>query len=127
MSAGRFFQLLFITLGILGVILYLMSFNSKIHEYIDIAYYSIPAFTLLSVAVYFLTEYMEKQKNKGMLINLVIINVMFKFLIAIGIVMIYHKSKDPQDGIFVLPFIIIYVVFTIFETYFMSVQAKSSK
>ena len=125
MSKSKFFQLLLLTIGILAVILYFMSMNEKIYEYIDIAYYSIPAFTILSMAIYFLTEHLEKQDNKGMLINLVIINVMFKFLIAIGIVMMYHKLRDPKDGIFVIPFIIIYVVFTIFETYFMSVQAKS--
>ena len=125
MNKSRFFQLLFFTLGILFLILYLMSLNEKIYEYIDIAYYAIPSFTLLSLVIYFLTEHLEKQENKGMLLNLVIINVMFKFLIAIGVVMIYHKLRDPEDGIFILPFIIIYVAFTIFETYFMSVQAKS--
>jgi hypothetical protein len=125
MNKSRFFQLLLLTIGILALILSLMSMNEKIYEYIDIAYYAIPAFTLLSLVIYFLTEYLEKQADKGMLLNLVIINVMFKFLIAIGVVMIYHKLRNPEDGIFILPFIIIYVVFTIFETYFMSVQAKS--
>ena len=125
MSTSRFFQLLFLTLFLLGLILYFMSMNEKIMQYIDIAYYAVPSFTFLSVLIYFLTEYLEKQPNKGMLLNLVIVNVMFKFVIAFGIVFIYHKLKEPDDGIFILPFIIIYVVFTIFETYFMSVQAKS--
>ena len=125
MNSTRFFQLLFLTICLIVAILYFMSHNEKIYAYIDISYYAIPAFTLLSLLIYFLTEFLEKQNNKGMLINLVIINVMFKFLIAIGIVLIYHKLKNPQDGIFVLPFIIIYVIFTIFETYFMSIQAKS--
>jgi len=125
MSVSKFFQLLFLTIAILVGIMYFMSLNAKINEYIDIAYYAIPSFTLLSIAVFFLTEYLEKQPNKGMLLNLVIINVMFKFLIAIAVVLIYHKLRSPDDGIFVLPFIIIYVIFTIFETYFMSLQAKS--
>lgn len=125
MSSTRFFQLLVLTIMFIVAILYFMSINEKILAYIDISYYAIPAFTLLSIMIYFLTEHLEKQNNKGMLINLVIINVMFKFLLAIGIVMVYHKLKDPEDGIFVLPFIIIYVIFTIFETYFMSIQAKS--
>ena len=125
MSKSKFFQLLFLTIGILVGIMYVMSLNEKINEYIDIAYYAIPSFTMLSIVIYFLTEYLEKQSDKAMLLNLVIINVMFKFLIAISVVVIYHKLKSPTDGIFVLPFIIIYVIFTIFETYFMSLQAKS--
>lgn len=125
MSKIRFFQLLFLTIGILVAIMYALSLNEKINTYIDIAYYAIPSFTLLSILIFFLTEHLEKQPNKGMLLNLVIINVMFKFLIAISVVVIYHKLRSPEDGIFVLPFIIIYVIFTIFETYFMSLQAKS--
>lgn len=125
MTKRKFFLLLFLTIGTLVAIMYLMSHNEKIYRYIDISYYAIPSFTLLSVAVFFLTEYLEKQSDKAMLLNLVLVNVMFKFLIAIGVVMIYHKLRDPEDGIFVLPFIIIYVIFTIFETYFMSLQAKS--
>lgn len=125
MSKSKFFQLLFLTIGILVGIMYFMSLNEKINEYIDIAYYAIPSFALLSIVIYFLTEYLEQQANKGMLLNLVIINVMFKFLIAFGVVLIYYKLRSPSDGIFVLPFIIIYVIFTIFETYFMSLQAKS--
>lgn len=125
MSKSKFFQLLFVTVGSLSLILYFLSLNEKINEYIDIAYYAIPSFTLLCVGVFFLTEFLERQPNKSMLLNLVIINVMFKFLIAIGVVVIYHKHKQPEDGIFVLPFILIYVAFTIFETYFMSLQAKS--
>ncbi len=125
MSISKFFQLLFLTIGILAGAMYFMSLNEKIYKYIDIAYYTIPSFTLLSIAIFFMTEYLERQTNKGMLLNLVIINVMFKFLIAIGIVLTYHKLRNPEDGIFVLPFIIVYVIFTIFETYFMSLQAKS--
>lgn len=125
MSTSKFFQLLLMTIGILVAIMYFMSLNEKIYEYIDIAYYAIPSFTILSVTIFFMTEYLEKQSNKGMLLNLVIINVMFKFLIAIGVVLIYYKLRNPENGIFVLPFIIVYVIFTIFETYFMSLQAKS--
>ena len=125
MTTSRFFQLLILTILILVAIMYLMAFNEKIAEYIDIAYYAIPTFSLLCIVIYFLTEYLEKQSNKGMLLNLVIINVMFKFMITIGVVLIYLKLRNPDDGIFVLPFIIIYVLFTIFETYFMSLQAKS--
>ena len=125
MSTTRFFQLLLLTIAVLTGIMYIMSLNEKIGQYIDISYYAIPSFALLSITIFFLTEHLERQSNKGMLLNLVIINVMFKFLIAIAVVLIYYKLTNPNDGIFVLPFIIIYVIFTIFETYFMSVQAKS--
>ena len=125
MTVTRFFQLLILTIVILTGIMYLMSFNEKIAEYIDISYYAIPSFSLLCIVIFFLTEYLEKQSNKGMLLNLVIINVMFKFILTIAVVLIYFKLRNPDDGIFVLPFIIIYVLFTIFETYFMSLQAKS--
>jgi len=92
--------------------------------YVDIAYYAVPAFSLLSLIIYFLTIFLEKQPNKKGLLNVVIINVMLKFFISALVIAIYYDTKGPTDGIFVVPFIIVYVVFTIFEAYFMSEQAR---
>jgi hypothetical protein len=36
----------------------------------------------------------------------------------------YYKIKNPESGHFVLPFLVIYVVFTVFETYFLNKKAS---
>ncbi len=104
--------------------MYGLSYNDKVSPYIDIAYYAIPIFSLLCITMFFVTQYLDNGEKKKGLLNIVVFNVLFKFLISIGIVSIYQKFKQIEDGVFVIPFIIIYVVFTVFEAYFMSEQAR---
>lgn len=125
MNLSRFFILFGVTLIGVSGLLYLLSFSDKIGDYIDISYYTVPAFSLLSVIIYFLTIFLERRPKKEGLLNIVIINVMLKFLISGLVIGYYYIIKKPDDGIFVVPFILVYVAFTIFEAYFMSEQARS--
>lgn len=124
MNLSRFFILFGITLIGASGLLYLLSLTDKMANYIDISYYAVPAFSVLSLAIYFLTIFLEKQPEKRGLLNIVIINVMLKFVISAFVIGYYYNVKEPDDGIFVVPFIIVYVAFTIFEAYFMSEQAR---
>jgi len=125
MNLSRFFILFGITLaGVFGL-LYLLSLTDKMGYYIDISYYAVPAFSLLSIVIYFSTIFLEGKSEKKGLLNIVIINVMLKFLLSALVIGLYYDMKEPEDGIFVVPFIVVYVAFTIFETYFMSEQARS--
>lgn len=125
MNLSRFFILFGITLIGVSGLLYLLSLTDKMGYYIDISYYAVPAFSILSVVIYFLTIFLERKPEKQGLLNIVIINVMLKFLLSALVIGIYYDMKEPDDGIFVVPFIVVYVAFTIFETYFMSEQARS--
>lgn len=127
MSTSRFLQLFGITLILQFALVYGLSLNSKIAEYVDISYYAIPAFSVLSILIYVVTILLERHPDKRGLLNIVIINVMLKFFISASVIAVYYQTKNPSDGIFVVPFILVYVVFTIFETYFMSEQARTSK
>ncbi len=124
MNISRFFILFGLTLILVSGLLYLISYNDKMGGYVDIAYYAVPAFSLLSLIIYFFTIYLENRPDKKGLLNVVIINVMLKFFISALVIAVYYNVKSPSDGIFVVPFIIVYVVFTIFEAYFMSEQAR---
>jgi len=125
MKTSRFYLLFGITLICLCAFLYLIGLSSKMQHYLDISYMAVPAFGILSLVIYYLTIFMEKREDKSGLFNIVVINLMLKFLISALVIGIYYNTKNPSDGIFVVPFIVIYVVFTIFETYFMSEQART--
>lgn len=125
MNWSRFLILFGVTLLCVAISLYLMSLSDKVGDYIDVGYYAVPAFSLLSVVIFALTNILEKRAENQGLLNLVVINVMLKFLITGLVIGIYFQLKKPDDGIFILPFILIYVVFTIFEAYFMSEQART--
>jgi hypothetical protein len=56
--------------------------------------------------------------NKMAFIQLVMGNVVFKLVFILGIVATYFKLVKPETKLFVVPFMIIYFIFTIFETIF---------
>jgi len=104
-------------------IVFAMSFSSRIGDLVDLSYYSIPIFSLLCIIIFYVTKILQAQQKRAALLNLVVINVFLKFLISSILVALYYKFSAPTDGIFILPFLVVYVTYTIFETYFMSIQA----
>jgi high-affinity Fe2+/Pb2+ permease len=125
MNWKRFLVLFGFTLLLVAVSLFVMSLSDRVGSYIDIGYYAVPAFSLLSVAVFALANILERRKEHQGLFNLVVINVMLKFLITALVIGVYYQIEKPENGVFVIPFILVYVVFTIFEAYFMSEQART--
>ena len=59
-----------------------------------------------------------KSTNKMAFIQLVMVNVFFKLVFIMGIVATYFKLAKPDSKLFILPFLSIYFIFTIFETIF---------
>lgn len=125
MTMPKFLILFLVTVIVSIILLYGLSTNERFGDYVDVGYYAIPAFSILSLSIYFITEMLERRDDKQALLNIVIINVMSKFVLTAAVIALYYKNTDPEDGIFVVPFILVYIVFTIFETYFMSEQAKT--
>jgi hypothetical protein len=54
-------------------------------------------------------------------------NVMFKIIACFGVVGVYYKLYKPTDKYFLLPFLLVYLIFTIFETYFLLKQSDRKK
>ncbi len=59
-----------------------------------------------------------KSPNKMAFIQLVMVNVFFKLVFIMGIVAVYFKVVKPENKLFIIPFLSIYFIFTIFETIF---------
>ncbi len=85
----------------------------------SIAIYSIAMFTVLSVLLYYFLRKSIFSPNKQLFLSITIANTLVKMVFSVGMLLIYKKINNPIDGDFVLPFLIIYLVFTIFETWFM--------
>jgi hypothetical protein len=45
--------------------------------------------------------------------------MLVKMVFSIVLLLVYKEVKQPLDGKFILPFLTIYLIFTIFETWFM--------
>ena len=71
-----------------------------------------------TAGLYLLSQKAIASTNKMAFIQLVMGNVLFKLVFIITIVAVYFKFVNPESKLFVLPFMIIYFIFTVFETAF---------
>lgn len=75
------------------------------------------AFMIIATAGFYIAAQKAiSSPNKMAFIQLVMGNVFFKMLFVMGIVATYFKIVKPESKFFILPFMSIYFIFTIFET-----------
>ena len=91
----------------------------RFQEYSLLSWVGIAFFVLISILMYFLGSKAAMSENKNTFTNVVIGFTMGKMMLSVIIILIYNKLVAPDDKLFILPFFGIYLVYTIFETYFM--------
>jgi len=82
-------------------------------------YISIAFFTLLAIGIFHLSEREAKSNSRNFFMQIVLINTMIKMFGAVLIVIGYFYVTKPSTSKFIVPFIIIYIMYTIFDAYFM--------
>jgi len=127
MSITNFIRLLSVTLAFLLLTLIPLHIIKGIRPFIDLTVILLIFFILLSFSVYFLGEHFAKSKNKYLYNQLILINFAAKLGISIGILFVYYKLTTPESNLFIVPFGIIYLAFTVFEAVFMSKQSQISE
>jgi hypothetical protein len=85
-------------------------------NYWDISWVSVVLFVFMSVALYLISKIAVKSPNKQIFISIALGNLFVKFLVTALILGAYYKFAQPVDTKFVLPYLVIYISFTIFET-----------
>ena len=104
-----------------------INFFVSLSSYFDFLLWSILFFTILSVVAYVFGELSIKKSGGAGYIGLVIANVFLKLIGSFVFVALYAKYNSPPDRNFLIPFLVTYLIFTAFETYFMSQQARGRK
>lgn len=72
-------------------------------------------FTSILIAAYYLAGKAVRSPSKSLFIQLVMMIIIAKMFVCVLIVAVYIKIAAPESKLFVLPFLTIYVIFTIFE------------
>jgi len=111
-------QLILLSLGIFAVV-FLLGQQAQFASYVNISTVSLIFFISLSVIVFHLGLRIIKSRNKNDFSRLVLGFTGFKMMLSVALVFIYQSVVQPTDRWFVIPFLIIYVLYTIFETYFL--------
>jgi hypothetical protein len=78
----------------------------------------------LSIVIYLLANRIAKSKNLNAFTHLIMYNLMAKLFLSFVIVIAYYYIVNPDERLFILPYILVYLIFTIFEAIFLSRQAR---
>lgn len=81
-------------------------------------------FVAINVLAFFLGTGAAKSDNKYRFIHLMMILILAKMMICVALVLIYVRMGQPATKLFVIPFLTIYVVFTVFEIYVLQKVAR---
>jgi len=117
-------QLVLVSVVSIMVILALGQF-AAVAPFIDLAWWSMVIFTLLNVVMYGWSYQISKNNQKHQFVNVFMSFTFFKLFSSFGLVAFYFFKTGPNSKLFVLPFFAIYLVYTIFEVYFMTKLSNS--
>lgn len=92
-----------------------------------LAYAGIIVFSALCIAFYFLTRFLSLRSAEKAYLNVIFLNFMVKFFIVILIPLVFYLQNEPMTSNFILPYVVVYIVFTVFETSFLSKNVRMRK
>lgn len=118
-----YIQLLFVSL-LSGAVLGGTIFVESLAPYIDLGILGLVFFIILSMVIFRLANKLSKSKNLNAFTRLILYNLMIKLFLSFIIVIIYYYVFKPENRLFIVPYAIVYLIFTIFEAIFLSRQAR---
>jgi len=127
MTKTRFIILLLLTTVLSFILAGLINYLLEDQGDWSISIIGIVFFSCFSILMFFLGNLAMKSENKYKYIQLVMGNMMLKMFATFVVVAVYYQSSEPTGKFFILPFLSIYLVYTVFETYFMIKQGKTKK
>lgn len=108
----------------LGLILFLQGFFPPLQPHIGFIWACWGFFVLFTIGVYFLADNAAKSTNIHTFSSVVLGVIFIKMVFILMMIVVYKKIANPESLWFVIPFFLIYLVFTIFEVYFMNILGK---
>ena len=109
-------RLLYLTVPLVIITLILQFLYPPFAPYAPVTWMSIIFFTVFSWAAYQFGAKATASDNKNDFIRSVMMIIMGKLFLSIFLVVGYVYAVQPANRLVVLPFIPIYIVYTVFET-----------
>lgn len=116
-------QLGIISIGTFALI-FLINQSSHFQPFQTFSYLSTLGFIMLSAGMYFLSARAAVNSDKNLFLQQVLGTTFMKMLLCIVVIVGYFKLAEPPSKMYAIPFLIVYLIFTIFETYFMMKLSK---
>jgi len=127
MAVDQFFKQLFVVVFISFVLVFVLNWIPAFSGHLFFSSVLTLVFALLCIVIYLSGNKIASSKNKYLYNNLIIINFALKIMLSFIAVFSYVKLTEPQDHNYLIAFVLLYIIFTAFEVYFMSIQAKAKR
>lgn len=126
MDRRTFFLLLLVTAAIGASLVLALHLVPLFREHELLSWIGFGFFFLISVLMYLVGSNSARSNNKNQFTTVVMGFTFLKLMLSVLIVLAYDKIALPSGKLFILPFFGEYLIFTIFETYFMMRLGKTS-
>lgn len=124
MSTRNFFKYLLLLSLIVAIALFFFHRLPQFQPFSTISWISLLFFISLSLMMYFVGYATAISQDKNAFSRMLLFFTASKMLLSVLILVAYYELAKPVSGLFVVPFLVIYVAYTIFETWFMMKLAK---
>lgn len=121
MTNAAFYKTLFIVTAACGAVFGVLALLiPAVFAHWPLAIISAFSFVLISAGLFIAGKNTTDSRNKNTFNALISGSVFGKMVLAIAILYVYQQAFNPQDQWFVGVFLMFYVVFTVFEVWFMT-------
>ncbi|NJK83247.1 MAG: hypothetical protein HC912_04955 [Saprospiraceae bacterium] len=124
MNAKQFIlSLLLLTVAVICLV-YSFGYLDALSSYLDLGLMSIALFSTICAGMYFFASRSAKKDQKVAFLNIFMLSTLLKMLFSVILIALYYKTQVPTTKFFILPFFVVYAIYTIFEVWFMSKLTK---
>ncbi|GAB5555360.1 MAG: hypothetical protein Sapg2KO_49510 [Saprospiraceae bacterium] len=117
-------QLIFISAPT-AVAVYFIHQIPALQEHLSLGWISLGFFIGLSVFMFLVGKRAAASENKNNFTNAFLIFLMLKLFLCASLMIGYLKIFEPETKLFILPFFSLYIIYTIFEVFFLIKLGKT--
>lgn len=94
---------------------------------LQISVVSVLLFSAFCLVIYWVARRLAASANLYKFNNVILMSIMGKLALTMAFLGIFRKIFMPESKYVYVPFLIIYIVYTIFETYFLTIIGKQKR
>lgn len=126
MSLRPFLLSLVVVSALAAVLVFWLNTLPRLQGHEVVGWASLAIFILISLGAYFGGQRAARSANKHHFTNLVLGVTFSKLMLAIVFVLGYNQLVQPGSRFFIIPFFVVYLIYTIYETYLMMKLGQTS-
>ncbi len=127
MERSSFFkQTAFLALAVTVIQMALGSSFTELAEHQNLFWVSQFVFLALTIFSFWGGKYFVKKANKNWFSQFIIILIFTRLLLSIALVIGYFNIYQPNSKLFLLPFFLVYISYTVFEVYCLARVGRES-